>query len=120
MDVQVFNQERRNSMDYHVMTKELYPHGYLLETRGYFANDKSVSLYLLCSLCQSAGALKTIFLYLQSQDFSYEYPHPGSAYACVRITCFQNGFSVDAQLCTYTALCKSATNSAGQQTYVGN
>lgn len=29
-------------MDYHVMTKELYPHGYLLETRGFSANDKSV------------------------------------------------------------------------------
>ena len=40
----VFNMERRNSMDYHVMTKELYPHGYLLETRGFFANDKAVSL----------------------------------------------------------------------------
>lgn len=32
-------------MDYHVMTKELYPHGYLLETRGFFANDKMVSLH---------------------------------------------------------------------------
>jgi hypothetical protein len=29
-------------MDYHIMTKELYPHGNLLETRGFFANDKSV------------------------------------------------------------------------------
>jgi len=96
MDVQVFNQERRNNMDYHVMTKELYPHGYLLETRGYFANDKSVSLYLLCSLCQSAGALQTIFLYLQSSI-----PHMGTP-TLVQLTpvCasppFQNGFSMDA------------------------
>ena len=43
---QVFNMERRNSMDYHVMTKELYPHGYLLETRGFYANDKTVSPHL--------------------------------------------------------------------------
>ena len=43
---QVFNTDRRNSMDYHVMTKELYPHGYLLETRGFFANDRTVSLHL--------------------------------------------------------------------------
>lgn len=40
MAAQVFNLERRNQMDYHVMTRELYPHGYLLETRGFFANDK--------------------------------------------------------------------------------
>ena len=38
----VFNQGRRNSMDYHVMTKELYPHGYLLEQRGFLANDQQV------------------------------------------------------------------------------
>ena len=38
----VFDRSRRNSMDYHVMTKELYPHGYLLEQRGFFANDQQV------------------------------------------------------------------------------
>ena len=38
----VFNTNRRNSMDYHVMTKELYPHGYLLEQRGFLANDQQV------------------------------------------------------------------------------
>ena len=41
----VFNLNRRNSLDYHVMTKDLYPHGYLLEQRGFFANDQQV-----CSL----------------------------------------------------------------------
>ena len=41
----VFNLNRRNSMDYHVMTKDRYPHGYLLEQRGFFANDQQV-----CSL----------------------------------------------------------------------
>ena len=49
--LQVFSLERRNSMDYHVMTKELYPHGYLLETRGFFANDKAVrTLSTACPL----------------------------------------------------------------------
>ena len=38
-------------MDYHVMTRELYPHGYLLETRGFFANDKAVrTLSTACPL----------------------------------------------------------------------
>ncbi|CAL5224029.1 g6649 [Coccomyxa viridis] len=35
----IFNAERRKKLQYHIMTKELYPNGHLLETRRYSRND---------------------------------------------------------------------------------
>ena len=37
-------------MKYHIMSKELYPNGLLLEARGYSRNDNVVRLLLQCPL----------------------------------------------------------------------
>ena len=39
---QIFDAEWRKKLQYHIMTKELYPNGDLLETRRYSRNDTSV------------------------------------------------------------------------------